>query len=113
MSLPTVDASSFESRVLKATTPVIVLLSNASKPSSNRMVVTLEAAARDQGTAIEFLDKTLEVNGPIEKTPAYDVQSAPTTLFFRDGKLVRTVVGFYDYADTFKAWVDQLATGKL
>ncbi|NMZ38257.1 thioredoxin family protein [Pseudomonas proteolytica] len=112
MSLNKVDASSFESRVLKSTTPVIVLFNDASRSASNKMVATLEAAAQDQGKAIEFLEKTLEVNGSIEKTPAYDVQSAPTTLFFRDGKLVRTVVGLYGYADTFKAWVDQLAKGE-
>ena len=111
MTLQTVDAHSFEGSVLNSATPVIVLFSDASKESSKRMITSLEAAALDQGAAIQVLNKVFDKNGDLEKNPAYDVQSAPTTLFFKDGKLERTVVGYYNYSDVFKAWVNDLAQG--
>ncbi|WP_162633362.1 co-chaperone YbbN [Pseudomonas sp. LG1E9] len=111
MSLQTVDADSFKRSVLEASIPVIVLFSDISKNSSKKMIASLEAAAEDHGAALLVLNKAFEKDGSIEKNPDYDVQSAPTTLLFKDGKLVRTVVGFYNYSDVFKAWVDELANG--
>lgn len=109
MTLQSVDASTFEEVVLTSPVPVIVLFSDESKNSSKNMISSLEKAAEDQGSRIKVVNKALDKSGPIEKNPAYDVQSAPTTLFFKDGKLERTIVGFYDYSDIFKAWVDELA----
>ena len=111
MTLQTVDANNFASVVQQSTTPVIVLFSDASKNSSRNMIASLEAAAQDHGASIQVLNKAFDKNGSVEKDPAYDVQSAPTTLFFKGGKLERTVVGFYNYSDVFKAWVDELARG--
>ncbi len=107
MSLTTVDADSFSGNVLKSTVPVIVLFSDASKNSSRNMLASLEAAAQDQGGAVQVVNKAFDKEGDVEKT--YDVQSAPTTLFLKDGELKRVVVGFYQYEGVFKGWVDQLA----
>jgi len=111
MSLQTIDANSFERSVLQAPIPVIVLFSDVSKNSSKNMIASLEAAAEDHGAALLVLNKAFDKDGSLEKDHTYDVQSAPTTLLFKDGKLVRTVVGFYNYSDVFKAWVDELANG--
>ncbi|MCR4539862.1 hypothetical protein NUV89_15795 [Pseudomonas sp. 18.1.10] len=109
MLLQAVDANSFVVSVVQSTTPVIVLFSDAATHRSRNMIASLEAVTRDQGAAIKVLHKVFDEGGCIEQDPAYAVQSAPTTLFFKDGKVERTVVGYYAYNGIFKAWVEQLA----
>lgn len=109
MALKTVLTNNFEELVLKSTLPVIMLFSTKGKRSSDNMTGSLEEAARSHGGEILFLEKAFEKEGSIEKDPDYDVQSAPTTLFFKRGKLERTVVGFYLYEGVFKVWVDDFA----
>ncbi|WP_420233877.1 thioredoxin family protein [Pseudomonas sp. ABY48] len=109
MTLTTVTASDFEEQVLKSTSPVIVLFSTRGKKSSDNMVNSLEEAVKAHGAQISFLEKAFDQEGSIEKKKTYDVQSAPTTLFFKGGKLERTVVGFYKFEGVFKTWVEELS----
>jgi len=109
MTLKTVVTTNFEELVLKSTLPVIVLFGTKGKKSSDSMSESLEEAARSNAGKITFLEKAFEKDGSIEKNPDYDVQSAPTTLFFKDGELQRTVVGFYKYEGVFKTWVEEHA----
>ncbi|MCE0463106.1 thioredoxin family protein [Pseudomonas uvaldensis] len=109
MTLKTVNTTTFEALVLTSSLPVIVLFGTKGKKSSDQMTASLETAAQSHVSEITFLEKAFEKDGSIETDPQYDVQSAPTTLFFKDGKLERTVVGFYLYEGVFKAWVDELA----
>ena len=94
MTLQSVDDSSFDGAVLQSPIPVIVLFSDANKNSSKNMILSLQAAAQDQGAAVQVLNKAFDKNGHIEKDPAYDVQSAPTTLLFKGGRLVARLSGF-------------------
>ncbi|CDF94799.1 MULTISPECIES: co-chaperone YbbN [unclassified Pseudomonas] len=108
MTLISVDQSNFEERVLSANMPVVVLFCTKGKKSSDSMIASLEKAAQAQAGKILFLEKAFDPEGEVERN--YDVQSAPTTLMLdKSGDLVRTVVGFYNYADLFKTWVDGLA----
>ncbi|MGY2272158.1 MULTISPECIES: thioredoxin family protein [Pseudomonas] len=109
MPLQTIDADSFVETVLRAAGPVIVLFSDAGTNRSRNMIASLQAVACDQGAAITVVNKVFDEVGSIEQDPAYDVQSAPTTLFFKNGKLERTVVGYYAYTGIFKTWVEQLS----
>jgi len=109
MALKTVLTSNFEELVRKSTLPVIVLFSTKGKRSSDNMARSLEEAAESLGGRILFMEKAFEKAGGIEQDPDYDIQSAPTTLFFKRGNLERTVVGFYLYEGVFKAWVDDFA----
>ncbi|MEL4168518.1 MULTISPECIES: co-chaperone YbbN [unclassified Pseudomonas] len=108
MTLKTVTTTNFEELVLKSTLPVIVLFGTKGKKSSDNMTASLEEAASSNAGRITFLEKAFEKEGSIEKDPDYDVQSAPTTLFFKGGELQRTVVGFYKYEGVFKTWVEEL-----
>lgn len=109
MTLTTVTADDFAKQVLASTSPVIVLFSTKGKKYSDNMTSSLERAAQAHSGQITFFEKTFEKEGSIEKDPAYDVQSAPTTLFFKNGKLERTVVGFYEFDGVFKTWVKEFS----
>jgi len=109
MTVKTVTANDFETQALGSELPAIVLFSTPDKKYSDYMKKSLEAAAEAKGGQINFFEKTFEQDGRIEKEPTYDVQSAPTTLLFKNGTLQRTVVGFYPYEGEFKTWVDELS----
>ncbi|NUT80530.1 thioredoxin family protein [Pseudomonas brassicacearum] len=107
MTLTTVTASDFEEQVEKSTLPVIVLFGTTGQKSSDKMASSLEDAAKAHGAQISFLEKAFDQKDSTEKK--YDVQSSPTTLFFKGGKLERTVVGFYLFDGVFKTWVEELS----
>lgn len=109
MTVTTVTASDFAKQVLESTSPVIVLFSSRGKKSSDNMVTSLEQASNAHDAQIRFFEKAFDPEGSVEKDSTYDVQSAPTTLFLKGGKLERTVVGFYKFEGVFKTWVEEFS----
>lgn len=97
MTVETLDGSNPESTLSKAGYAVIVVFLNEAKASSQNMLVALEALSKDQGSKLKVFKKTFEPNGSLET--ANDVASAPTTVFFKAGKKVDELIGYYQYVE--------------
>ena len=97
MSLIAVDKTDFESAVLDGELPAMVLFFNEAKQSSINMLAVFEEAAKDLGGKVSLFKKKYVGNGSSEN--AYGVESAPTTVFFKEGKKVGELVGYYQYQE--------------
>ncbi len=82
---------SFEEEVLKSTLPVMVDLWAPWCAPCRMIAPTVEKLAEKYDQKVKFCRLNIDDN---PKTPAqYRVMSIPTLMFFKDGKVLDTVVG--------------------
>jgi thioredoxin 1 len=114
MTVSQVDESNFVTSVLQSELPVVLeftgnaVKANGEPSASGNMTKVVDQLAQEYDGRLTVGRKKFVENGKNEKT--YDVQSAPTTLFFKKGQLVRTVVGYYKNEGVFKTWVEELGS---
>ncbi|MDP2931631.1 MAG: thioredoxin [Chloroflexota bacterium] len=86
-----VTDQSFEQEVLKSTLPVMVDLWAPWCAPCRMIAPTVEKLAEKYDQKVKFCRLNIDDN---PKTPAqYRVMSIPTLMFFKDGKVLDTVVG--------------------
>ncbi len=98
------NADTFDTEVLKADGLVIVDMFATWCGPCKMMAPIVDNLAEDY-TDVKFCK--LDVDQAPTVAARYDVQSIPTFLFFRNGELVRTLVGGRD-ADSFADEIDAL-----
>lgn len=93
MAHPTpVSDATFESEVLKATTPVLVDFWAAWCGPCRMVAPVVDEIARDYDGKLKVVKLDVDENG--NTAAQFGVQSIPTLLLFKDGKAVQRIVGY-------------------
>ena len=93
MAHPTaVSDSTFESEVLKSSTPVLVDFWATWCGPCRMVAPVVEEIARDYDGKLKVVKLDVDANGDTAST--YGVMSIPTLLLFKDGQEVQRIVGF-------------------
>jgi thioredoxin 1 len=102
-----VEDATFESKVLKASRPVLVdFWATWCKPCT-MIAPVIDDLAKEFDGRVDFLKLDVDHN---QQTPGkYNIMSIPTIMVFKDGKPVSHMVGFRSKADLKRALEEALA----
>ncbi len=108
MTIEPVSEANFDEKVKQATQPVVVDFWLANCPPCQTLEPRLEAVAQ------EFVDRVNVYRLDVEKSPSipgrYDVMSAPTLIFFKDGEPMKRLDGLITREDLQAAFRDVSAS---
>jgi len=94
----------FEQEVLQSDIPVLVDFWAASCGPCRLIAPFVEAIAEEREGTLKVGKVNVDEEGPLAMQ--FGIQSIPTLLLFKDGKLIDTAVG-YRTKEQLDAWLDQ------
>lgn len=99
-----VDEANFKKEVLESKLPVVVDFYADWCPPCKAFAPVLEKVGKKLEGKVKFVK--LNVDNAVEIARTYQVMSIPTTILFKEGKPVGSIMGAYGEAD-FENWISE------